>query len=338
MEHPPRIANWLDMADIDRALVAPVEWQRSLKNQPLGVGPPVPGEGSWRVLRASDALVSLVDFKIEDDFVDHIILDECVMFQFALDGSMCLDIPNRSPVRHNGFRCTMMTFREGRLVRRLEGRSGRIRYIGVVVPFETLIRDYGVTTEMLAGDFRRFMISSSRKVRVIDYPLQRDQLLASHAILECRLSGALRDRFMEAKLSELICLTLAHVAKPGVQLSHSEREQLSIEAAAEMLSTLGQRLSIADLSRRVGLNRSKFITGFRDRYGTTPAEFARAKQLDHARKLITETCSSMFEIAELTGFTSQSSFSRAYRARFDTSPREDRRASAMKSETSRAKA
>lgn len=327
MERLGPTANWLDMADIDRALIAPDEWQRLLRNQPAGVGPPIPGEGSWRVLRAMNSMVSLVDFMIEDDFVDHIILDDCVMFQFALDGSMCLDIPHRKPVRHDGFRCTMLTFRQGRMARHLSGASGRIRYIGIVVPRAVLASDYGLASDPLSGDFGRFLVPGERQARVIDFPLQRDQLMASHAILDCRLTGTLRDRFIEAKLSELICLTLAHIQTSDIQFSNNEREQLSIEAAAEILSVPGEKFSLSALSRRVGLNRSKVIAGFRDRYGTTPGEFAREKRLHHAKRLVTDTVSSMFEIAETTGFSSQSSFSRAYKARFNISPREDRRAS-----------
>lgn len=337
MNHPNRLINWLDMAELDRADIAPEGWQRLLRNRPRGVGAPVPGKGSWLVLRASKLLVSLVDFDIDADFVDHIILDECVMFQFALDGSMSLDVPNGGSVRHDGFRCTMLTFHEGKLVRRLSGQSERIRYVGVIAPIPVLIEDYGLDPDTLSDDFRRFLLPGARKVRMIDYPLHRDQLMAIHAILDCAMDGALRDRFLEAKLSELICLTLAHITAPAMRTSCAEREQLSIEAAAEILSTHPEeKFSLPALSRRVGLNRNKITAGFRDRYGMTPSEFARETRLTHARRLIADTQQSMFEIANITGFTSQSSFSRAYRMRFGLSPREQRRANGRSGDQSSA--
>ena len=314
------------MADLDRAEIAPEGWQRSLRNRPRGVGAPIPGKGSWLVLRASKLLVSLVDFDIEADFADHIILGDCVMFQFALDGSMCLDVPNGGSVQHDGFRCTMLTFHQGRLVRRLSGQSGRIRYVGVTVPISVLVEDYGLNPEVLSGDFRRFQLPAVRKACITDHPLHRDQLMAVHAILDCSMCGALRDRFLEAKLSELICLTLAHIGAPTIRASGAEREQLSIEAAAEIVITNpAEKLSLPALSHRVGLNRNKITAGFRDRYGVTPTEFARETRLNHARRLIADSRQSMSEIAAMTGFTSQSSFSRAYRTRFGLSPREERR-------------
>ena len=315
------------MADLDRVEIAPEGWQRLPRSRRLGVDAPIPGKGSWLVVRASRLVASLVDFDIEADFADHIVMGDCVMFQFALEGSMSLDVPNGGSVQHNGFRCTILTFHKGTLVRRLSGQSGRIRYVGVTVPISVLVQDYGLNPEALSGDFRRFQLPAVRKACITDHPLHRDQLMAVHAILDCSMCGALRDRFLEAKLSELICLTLAHIGAPTVRASGVEREQLSIEAAAEILSTNpAEKLSLPALSHRVGLNRNKITAGFRDRYGVTSTEFARETRLTHARRLIADSRQPMSEIATMTGFTSQSSFSRAYRTRFGLSPREERRA------------
>lgn len=326
MMEQDRPTTWLDMAELGRAQIAPEGWQRMLRNRPSGVGAPIPGEGSWVVKNASGLLVSLVDFNIEADFVDHIILDDCVMFHFALDGTMSLNVPRGGSIRHDGFRCAILSFREGRLIRRLLGESGRIRYVGVIAPIPVLVRNYGVNPQVFEGDFRRFMLDGARKVRMMDYPLNRDQVLAIHALLECTMDGPLRDRFVEAKISELVCLTLAQIGAPHLSGSSAQREQISIEAAAEILSTHLKTPTLPALSRRVGLNRNKITVGFRDRYGMTPAEFSREARLAHARRLVLETGGSMFDIAATTGFTSQSAFSRTYRARFGISPREDRKA------------
>lgn len=316
---------WLDMAAYGQTPFAPGGYQRHLRNHESGVGAPIPGDGSWIFTRASNLLVSLVDVRLDGDFTDRILLDDSVMFQFALDGSMRLDVPGGASLQHDGFRCTMLAFRKGRLVRRLFGDMGRIRYVGVIAPIPLLVERYGLDVEALGLDFRRFRIDGAPEVRMIDYPLQRDQILAIHALLECPLAGPLRDRFLEAKLSELICLTLARLGGPETVASGRRRDELAIEAAAEILSNrLAEKFSLPGLSRRVGLNRNKVTAGFRSRYGMTPAEFVREARLARAAQLIADTSLSMCDIAASTGFTSQSSFSRSYRLRFGRSPRADR--------------
>lgn len=324
MEPEPQA--WMDMTALGRAPIAPGGYQRHLRNNPAGLGEPIPGEGFWLFTRASNLLVSLVDIDMDGDFTDRLLVDDCVMFQFALDGSMRLEVPGGGALQHDGCRCTMLAFRKGRLVRRLFANSGRIRYVGVAAPISVLVKEYGLDPDALGLDFRRYRIDGAPDVRMVDYPLQRDQMLAIHALLECRLEGVLRDRFIEAKLSELICLTLARLGAPETVASSKHRDDLAIEAAAEILSSqLGEKFSLPGLSRRVGLNRNKITAGFRSRYGMTPAEFVREARLARAAQLIADTSLSMFEIAASTGFTSQSSFSRSYRLRFGHAPRADRR-------------
>lgn len=319
------LANWLNMAELGRMDIDPGGWQRHLRNQPRGIGEHIPGEGSWLVSRVANMLVSVVDFDIHEDFVDHILLDDCVMFQFALDGSMRMEVPSGASVQHDGFRCTMLTFNNGRLVRRLSGRSDRIRYVGVIVPKQTLMTDYGVAAETLRDSFSRFSLQGSRVAKIVDYPLHQEQLRAIHAVLDCPFTGTLRQRYIEAKVCELLCLTIADIGTPQLRSTRVERDQLSIEAAAEILSSsTDDTLSLERLARRVGLNRNKITEGFRQTYGMTPFEYAREAKLIRARRLIVDTHQSMFDIATAIGFTSQSSFSRAYKSRFGMSPRKER--------------
>ncbi|MCP1292490.1 GlxA family transcriptional regulator [Chromobacterium sp. S0633] len=79
-----------------------------------------------------------------------------------------------------------------------------------------------------------------------------------------------------------------------------------------------------ELAARCGATRRQLERLFRAHLKASPAEFYRALRLDRARWLLRQTELSVVEISVVCGFESPSYFSRAYRKRFDRSPREDR--------------
>jgi AraC-like DNA-binding protein len=315
---------WHSLTEIAHQDIPPDGCQRMLRNYPKGLGPLVEGDGSWLLIRSSNLLASLTDITLDRDMIDHVVADDFVMFEFALDGGAHFAAADGDLAHHDGFKCTVIAPSGEQVTRRFEARSGRIRRVGVGMPISDLICDFGLNRDGHAETFRRLFPVKGRSAKAISYSLTREEINAVHALLDCPLSGGLRERFLAAKLTELICLSLARLCGPTTMLSATERALRSIEAAADLLESGSQGRSVLALPRHVGLNRNKINSGFRERYGMTPGEFAREARLQQARQLIIETKLSMYEIAESAGFGSQASLSRAYRARFDISPREDR--------------
>jgi transcriptional regulator GlxA family with amidase domain len=65
-------------------------------------------------------------------------------------------------------------------------------------------------------------------------------------------------------------------------------------------------------------------TLFAEHFGTSPYAHYLALRLNRARRLLIETRAPALEIAEMTGFASPASFTRAYRRQHGESPRETR--------------
>ncbi|MFC4669641.1 GlxA family transcriptional regulator [Seohaeicola nanhaiensis] len=97
------------------------------------------------------------------------------------------------------------------------------------------------------------------------------------------------------------------VARPG----HSA---LTARASALMEDTLDSPLPIAEIARRLGTSPRALQAQFRQRLNTTPQAHALALRLAEALRLVTDTTASLTDIALATGFASQSSFARAFRA------------------------
>ena len=83
---------------------------------------------------------------------------------------------------------------------------------------------------------------------------------------------------------------------------------------------LAHRLSVADLARVACLSEAHFRHCFRQQTGLSPWQYVRRRRLEAARRLLVDTHLSLTEIAELTGFSSQSALSRACRESYGQPP------------------
>ena len=95
-----------------------------------------------------------------------------------------------------------------------------------------------------------------------------------------------------------------------------------------VLERLDQRLSVSDLANLACLSEAHFSERFREQTGITPYQFVMRLRLTRVRELTTLTDMPLAEIAERTGFASQSALSHAFRRRYGHSPMQLRRPSA----------
>jgi AraC family transcriptional regulator, glycine betaine-responsive activator len=93
----------------------------------------------------------------------------------------------------------------------------------------------------------------------------------------------------------------------------------------ELLESDGDmRLSQRELAQRVGLSSRQLERLFRKYLGTTPSRYSMDHRLQRARSLLRDTSMSIIEVAVVCGFASHSHFSKSYRDRFGTTPRDER--------------
>ncbi|NBZ86919.1 GlxA family transcriptional regulator [Stagnihabitans tardus] len=91
-------------------------------------------------------------------------------------------------------------------------------------------------------------------------------------------------------------------------------------AIARMETRLDAPETAAQTARAVGLSPRRLETLFAQGLQTTPAAHALSLRLAAARRLVTDTRHPLAEIALRTGFSSPSALSRAFKAKYGTSP------------------
>ncbi|MGQ0611451.1 MAG: GlxA family transcriptional regulator [Paracoccaceae bacterium] len=92
------------------------------------------------------------------------------------------------------------------------------------------------------------------------------------------------------------------------------------QTVARMEALLDAPEPVASLAARVGLSPRRLEMLFRQNLGLTPAAYALDLRLAAARRMVTDTRHTLSEVALRTGFSSPSTLSRAFRARFGVAP------------------
>ncbi len=99
-----------------------------------------------------------------------------------------------------------------------------------------------------------------------------------------------------------------------------------VEAVALMEQHLEEPLSLAEVARRSGVSPRQLQRLFEQQLDTSPRQWYLQLRLERARHLLTETDMDVLTVGLACGFTSGSSFSRAFRVQYGHSPRQTRRA------------
>lgn len=99
-----------------------------------------------------------------------------------------------------------------------------------------------------------------------------------------------------------------------------------VEAVALIERHLENPLPLAEVARRSGVSPRQLQRLFEKHLGMSPRQWYLAQRLERAWHLLDETDMDVLAVGLACGFTSSSSFARAFRFRYGMSPRESRRA------------
>jgi AraC family transcriptional activator of pyochelin receptor len=162
------------------------------------------------------------------------------------------------------------------------------------------------------------------------YLLTADFRTIGVAIRDCDLPAAAALPYRLAKCIELLCeiieserkqLLVPVVGDVGCTLSSNDRDRV---ACARMMidERWSEPLTLEQIARHCGINRSKLSRGFRELYATSVAEALSERRLAQARLAILATDLPIGLIGYRSGYQNNASFTRAFGRRFGVSPSE----------------
>jgi AraC family transcriptional activator of pyochelin receptor len=146
------------------------------------------------------------------------------------------------------------------------------------------------------------------------------------AIRDCDLPEAAATPYRLAKSIELLCEILS-AERTGTltactgPASLSQVDMSRISAARRIVDEQWtEKLTLDQIARRCGLNRSKLSRGFREIYRCTVSEALAERRLAEARRQLLSTDLPVSLIGYRSGYLNNASFTRAFGRRFGQSP------------------
>ena len=133
------------------------------------------------------------------------------------------------------------------------------------------------------------------------------------------LAMAVAEHFMHIDIRE----EQADQRKPA-GARHDLRNETLVKALELIEANLEETLSVAEISKQVGVSARQIERLFSAFFGCTPSQYYRRLRLRRARHLLTSSNLSVTEIGVACGFSSMSHFSKCYRDLYGVSPRRER--------------
>ncbi len=87
---------------------------------------------------------------------------------------------------------------------------------------------------------------------------------------------------------------------------------------------LDQRIVLAELAAIAGMTVHRLLAGFRDSFGTSPAQYILDRRVERACRLLASPHQGIADVALATGFSSHSHFTAAFRRRTGLTPQQFR--------------
>lgn len=157
----------------------------------------------------------------------------------------------------------------------------------------------------------------------IDHFLTPGMIIMVNQLLQCSFNKGIAKFYIEAKVMELLIMALEHVSgnhiTAPIKLSAYDIERLH-EAKDILLSDFENKISLIQLSRKVGINDFKLKKGFKYLFGSTVFDYQQSAKMESAKQLLLETNLPVEEIAYSVGYDFISNFNIAFKKHFGFTP------------------
>ena len=288
------------------------------------------GKGFREFLRFNDDLHAIITDihhfrKVVDrvDGVDHL------KFHFKISGDNLVRFDRNQEFRLRGGRSVVALHPQGLVKDDIYNDDIAERSLTLCCRPSLITDTLQLDPDRLPQELAGFISGGSIDFFCRDLPLTSKMMQAINDLLNPPYVSAVRHIHAHARMLDLVCMLVDALIRQGDDeepplLLRSRDIEALHEARALLASSFEDPPTIPELARRVGLNRTKLVQGFKHVFGEAVFDFSQRVRLDHADRLLKDTDEAISAIALAVGYEHQSSFAVAFKARFGHSPRQAR--------------
>ena len=158
------------------------------------------------------------------------------------------------------------------------------------------------------------------------FPLSTKKRSILDDLLNNSYTGAMQNIFINARIQELLLQTVGLIVNETSEtfeckfLSDDYGKERIYKARDILLQSIGNPVTIKELSRKVAINECYLKKGFKEVFGMTIFEFFQQQRMEHAKYLLHEKGLSVTEASVALGYSSIAHFSTAFKKQTGLKP------------------
>lgn len=249
--------------------------------------------------------------------------EDWIHFTLCFDTGISENVLGQEVVEQQRHECTITRYPARSVIDRTSRLDGHYKIACLWVKPSSLLQMLETTESRIPDEL--FWLKSGRVDRVhhASIPLTAQMYHAVNDVLACNFSGGIRRTFVRSKYLEILSTiyqslvdqTNHRPSRPGGGDHHK-----IVTVANYLMSNPASKDSLAHIARRVGMNRTKLVTVFKEVYGTSVEAYWRDWRLQKARELLADRELSVSEVAQQVGYSEISAFTRAFSKQYGMAP------------------
>lgn len=289
------------------------------------------GHGIQEVVRLqSNLLLVLGEFSSNDGSQQHQIVrdGDWIHIQFRLRGGGEEQLEPGYFIETASNSCVIARYPDKALIERNNRQASQWRAACLYFRPNAVRGFFGISPAAFSSKFLWLHDDEACGPEATAFPLSSREHVAASDLFSCDLRGDLRRSYMQAKAIELFTLAMSrcveHEKVSSASLSELDAKRVS-QVRQILMEEIGFQLSLGQLARRVGVNRSKLAMGFKELYGVPLQAYWREMRLCRARELLMADELSVADVATAVGYADTSSLTRSFHAKFGVLPKDCKR-------------
>jgi len=289
------------------------------------------GDGFWELQWVNENLqIVISDYSYIEQRTEQVKGRGLLEFHYRLSGPSLINMEDDDALELDSPAAYLCKFNEGSGYEICNVPGSENSQINIYCEPEYFRKSFGIDQSALSQIWLDWIHNKTLAAQYFQLKLNELMLQVAKQIITCPYSGEKRLVFIEAKVQELLCLTLD--AMMGLDEESLIGEVFSdadigkLEQARQILQTeFNPFPTIVQLARQLGTNETKLKRGFRLFFGTTIFELGRRYRMEHALSLLVDKKRSISAVANQVGYKYPSSFAAAFKSHFGILPKDARK-------------
>jgi AraC-like DNA-binding protein len=284
-------------------------------------------KGKWNIWRHGDISLGIRDLHVLKSFAVPAPVSNLLSLECILKGETEIIVGGHE-IPMSGMPCVYLaSHTENSQITRIFRAGDRVSSVGLGIPPALLMDQFDLAPEDCPPSIRKIINLTGRYTVTLPLTSMLQKLVRE--AIDMQFEGMRAERFMEAKILELLCHLCEVVTAPEERfLGDNPLPRRKEQAMRQVIGILRNNIAAPpgqeELASQVGLSRTTLANTFRNSFGVTINHYLHQQRMELAHHLIQDGKQSIMEVAQTVGYGDQSAFGRAYKRYFDNSPKADR--------------